>query len=129
MSKQTIRLSGVSTAISTNQQNTLCVSIKNNSGEDLAMRYLDIVYKAGLEDILVEFKTPSSKNNPILSGETTLSNVGLPRTAPSRVPMPLNIGGISPILRKGENFEIYVQTFSTAITSRDISAIIVCESV
>ncbi len=125
--KDTVILSGVSSALAVNQPYSTCITINNNSGKDLALLALTFRYKSGLESVLVKIDTPNQKNDPILLGECALGGIGSPFESPGYARF--HIPGKKPIITKGQNLVVEIRTFGTAINARDINLLLDGEEV
>jgi hypothetical protein len=120
--KDTVILSGVSKQVPINQPYTSCITIQNSSGQDLELLALTFRYKSGLENCLVRIETPNQKNDPILLGECALGGIGSPFDAPGYAR--LHLPGKKPVLTKGQNLVVEIQTFGTQVNARDINLLI-----
>ncbi|MCG6152608.1 hypothetical protein [Leptospira bandrabouensis] len=120
--KDTVLLSGISTAIPANQAYTSCITIQNGSGGDIEILALTFRYKAGLEDCLIKIEAPNQKNDPILIGDCTLGGIGSPYNSPGFARF--QIPGKKPRFDKGQNLVVEVRTFGTAVGARDINLLL-----
>jgi hypothetical protein len=119
--KQSYILSGVSKSLATNTYN-LIIDIPNKTGKDLLITGFIIKYKSGLENVLIDIKTPETSNNPFIQGQITLGALGSSYDNNSyfawKLPSYLK-------LSRGSNIQVYAQTFSTPINDRDITVSVV----
>ncbi|MBE7412230.1 MAG: hypothetical protein L6Q54_15365 [Leptospiraceae bacterium] len=115
-------LCGVSKSIAANSGSlTNCITLPNKTGSDVVIRGFIIKYKSGLDDCLIDFSTPSSKNDPLFFGQIELGGIGVVRGTGNFEF--LFIPGTTSEIKRGENLDILIQTFNEPIAQRDISII------
>lgn len=122
MEKESFLLSGVSKTLSANSTN-LIIDIPNKTGKDLYIDGFIIRYKTGLEDVLIDIKTPETANNPFIQGQITLGAIGTEYNNNGyfawKLPTKLK-------LSRGSNIQIYATTFSNTINNRDVVVTAIC---
>ncbi|EMO46510.1 hypothetical protein [Leptospira santarosai] len=90
------------------------LSIKNDRSKPIQVKTICIVYKAGLEDVLIEIKR-SGSNGEIVTGLTQISVIGRERTKEKAADFPVDF-----TLADTLEIELHVKTKALALNAGDI---------
>ncbi len=123
--QQVTHISGRSIVVPENTTLTQAIQAFNKSGEELYVGGFILRYKAGLENCLIDIRTPSSKNNPLFIGAPTMSDIGTRHDMP---PTPFKFAGKNrPVLSRAEAMEVHIQTGAGQnIAAGDVSLTLIC---
>lgn len=109
-----IVLSAECADLAVNSQSQKVCSIKNDRSKTIKITEIAVVYKTGLEDVLIEIKR-SGANGELVTGLTQISVVGRDRTKDRTSDFPVEI-----LLGDTLEIELWVKTKTVALNKGDI---------
>ncbi|OOV40204.1 hypothetical protein B1J93_17820 [Leptospira kirschneri serovar Pomona] len=112
--KYDIVLGNECSALSAGAASQKVLSIKNDRSKAIQVKTISLVYKAGLEDVLIEIKR-SGSNGEIVTGLTQISSIGRERTKDKAADFPVDF-----TLADTLEIELWVKTKSVPLNAGDI---------
>nr|WP_036041387.1 hypothetical protein [Leptospira alstonii] len=112
--KYDIVLSSESSALSASSSSQKVLSIKNDRSRSIRVTAIALVYKAGLEDALIEIKR-SGSNGEIVTGQTQISVIGRDRAKDRTADFPVEF-----VLGDTLEIELWVKTKTVPLNAGDV---------
>ncbi len=112
--KYDIVLSSESSALSASSSSQKVLSIKNDRSRPIRVTAIALVYKAGLEDALIEIKR-SGANGELVAGQTQISVIGRNRATEKTHDFPVEF-----LLGDTLEIELWVKTKTIPLNAGDV---------